>query len=1320
MRNGSRSRLLAIVILVVLAIPLAVSMPYASAGGGGDQYDVPERADLKYPNLSFMLNQLVARVEAGETLPEEAAGDSPVHQGSSMAVTIYLADHVADAVQFLEDNGVSPRNVGEDYIEAYVPVTLLGLASEQPGVSRVRLIIPPRPLQDAPPVTGQGVQVHGSAVWNQVGYRGQGIKVGIIDAGFGGFVELMGTELPATVKARCYTSIGAFTEDPADCDLLDLHGTVVAESVIDIAPDVSLYIANPQSKGDLRAVTDWMVSEGVSVINHSIGWVFDGPGDGSSPYSNSPLETVDRAVAGGVLWVNAAGNAARETWFGPYSDSDGDAIIDFDGADELNTLRPGPSGGCNIQAQLRWEDSWGGASRDFDLYIVDTVTEEIVVRSEEIQGGKSGDVPYESLTLPFPENEGDDRYALMVVHRSGGVPDWLQLTVWSNGSIEHYTSHGSISSPAESANPGMLAVGAAPWYDVHTIEPFSSRGPTPGGQVKPDVVAADCGETALLPLDEDNEGFCGTSQSAPHVAGMAALVRQRFPEKTPVEVAEYLKDHAERRGTPIPNNTWGHGFAQLPAHEAVAPPTAPTVVFGWPDWTSVQLQTLIARYMVEAGYGYSTDAVSDSSLSLIQDLREGDINVLMEVWLPNQVEAWEAALEAGEVLSLGTSLGTDWQSAFVIPSYLQEQYPGLDNVGDLKEQRYKSLFATAGTGGKARLVSCVVIWPCEEVSRDQIEGYGLTDHVHVVNPSSEAALNESLYDAYERGDPWLGYQWGTSDPALLLDLVRLEEPAYSDQCWSTTRACAYEDATILIGAHSGLPDLAPDVVDFLRQWDFSADVHFRNVFRWWADNPDALMEDAALHWLRNNVDSWSEWVTEEAAARMLAVLPAIQDAYPCVKSLGTPAGTVAGSWTGYCASVNKPGSSARFYTFYLEGETEVQIDLTSSQDTYLFLLEGAGRNGQVRVENDDMETGNSNSRITATLEAGSHTIEATTYSAGATGDFTLTITPAGTTPPPTPPAPTDPCIEPLAGFVTIYWAWDEDACVSEVPGRGYARYFSFTVAQASEVTITLESEVDTYLYLREGQDRSGESLHQNDDLEPGNTNSRIQGTLEAGVYTVEATTYSPGQTGDFTLTVSGLGDTTPPPTPTTDSCLLDLGEFEADRVEALDGTWAEGCDSAERPGRHARYARFTLARQSEMTITLESGDADTYLYLREGETRSGDFLYENDAAEPGNTAKSQIQETLTAGAYTVEATTYAEGQTGSFTLTVSGLGGPLTSDTCFVGQTLAPGEGCYYQDFSIKVDDFGDLHLQFTGDRVDFDNLSLVRNGDSWSIESLP
>ena len=314
--------------------------------------------------------------------------------------------------------------------------------------------------------------------------------------------------------------------------------------------------------------------------------------------------------------------------------------------------------------------------------------------------------------------------------------------------------------------------------------------------------------------------------------------------------------------------------------------TVLAVVFSDLNWTSAQLQNHIARHIVEKGYGYPTIAVSDTTLQSLQALRDGDSHVMMEIWLPQLSLVWEEARESGEVFSPGTSLGNDWWSAFVIPAYLQAQHPGLDSVEDLKDQRYKDLFKTAETGGKARLVSCVIGWDCAGVNAEQVEAYGLADHVHMVNPISGQALDASLNDAYEKQEPWLGFQRGTSDPALLLDLVRLEEPEYSDECWRTTKACAYEDSTILIGVNSSLPDLAPDVVEFLRHWDFSIDVHLRSVVRWLDSNPEASREDAALHWLGSNVDVWSGWVTGEAAAGVLATLPATSIA-PSVNVTGS-------------------------------------------------------------------------------------------------------------------------------------------------------------------------------------------------------------------------------------------------------------------------------------------------------------------------------------------------------------------------------------------------------------------------------------------------
>ena len=316
--------------------------------------------------------------------------------------------------------------------------------------------------------------------------------------------------------------------------------------------------------------------------------------------------------------------------------------------------------------------------------------------------------------------------------------------------------------------------------------------------------------------------------------------------------------------------------------EAAAPASSmETIIFSDLNWSSAQIQNRVAQFIVDKGYGYSTDVVFGGTLPLFQGLRNGDTHVTLEIWLPNQDEAWNEALANEEVVEIGASLGKDWQSAFVIPKYLQEQYPELDSVEDLKDEQFMELFATAETGGKARLVSCIIGWSCEDVNAAQVIGYGLEDHVQIINPGDGAALNADLYGAYEKGEPWIGYQWGTNDAALILDLVRLEEPAYSDECWSADKACAYKDADILIAVHPDLVDGAPDVVEMLTAWDFNIEV-YKEVARWLNDNSDASSNDAALWWLNSRSDIWRGWVTEEAAAGIDAALAAneIPDGWP--------------------------------------------------------------------------------------------------------------------------------------------------------------------------------------------------------------------------------------------------------------------------------------------------------------------------------------------------------------------------------------------------------------------------------------------------------
>ena len=127
---------------------------------------------------------------------------------------------------------------------------------------------------------------------------------------------------------------------------------------------------------------------------------------------------------------------------------------------------------------------------------------------------------------------------------------------------------------------------------------------------------------------------------------------------------------------------------------------------------------------------------------------------------------------------------------------------------------------------------------------------------------------------------------------------------------------------------------------------------------------------------------------------------------------------------------------------------------------------------------------------------------------------------------------------------------------------------------------------------------------------------------------------------------------TPSPTPTSvagtsgdDACITPLAGSAAVR-----GSWTPDCLSANSPNNRAYYARFytfTLSAASEATITLSSPDAAPYLFLREGEGKSGAVIQENGSADATSVTTT---ETLQPGSYTIETSTWEAETAGDFTL----------------------------------------------------------------------
>lgn len=597
---------------------------------------------LPYPKLDNELNKIVEDMESGRS--KRGAASKP--QNELIDVNIYLDRDPRELVKWLAANGAEPTTAestslvndewlareggkiedyyatillddyirgkaeleppyegGETVVWALVPVSLLLRLSQQPGVIRMidndslpppsrgqQIDVPPVPQEPQDPVpptpkpraTSRGLSAHGVDAWHQAGFKGKSVKIGIIDTGFEGFMGLQGSDLPSTVKVRCYDDHGNYTTSLSDCEIVSDHGTKVAEVVYDIAPESTYYIARVPGKRELRRVVDWMISENVDVINQSLTWAWDGSGDGTSTYRYSPLTGVDGAVSRGVVWLNSAGNAAKHIWYGPFQNSStSPGYHIFSGRDACNDTR---SSNGQIKLHLRWDNA---ATQELDilLYKLEASGGKTLITNRSLQR-------YYGAKIFNYDNLRSGRYCVHVYKSRGGSdPAWLQLLsdhhdYGSRTTLDHYTSSGSIGNPAESKNPGMLAVGAASSNRTSTIKDYSSRGPVPRHTTKkPDIVGA-------TDVNTLSGFFSGTSAVSPHVAGLAALVRERFPYHTPAQVAVYLKYNALQRGSERPNNTWGYGFAKLPARGLPKPaPTSTPTPTRTPTATSTSTPT---------------------------------------------------------------------------------------------------------------------------------------------------------------------------------------------------------------------------------------------------------------------------------------------------------------------------------------------------------------------------------------------------------------------------------------------------------------------------------------------------------------------------------------------------------------------------------------------------------------------------------------------------------------------------------------------------------------------------------------------------------
>lgn len=440
---------------------------------------------------------------------------------------------------------------GGDWLQAVVPSAALEDLVHLPSVMRVDR---PLPMLPAGPVS-EGFRTIALEPAPPFPDAGAGVKIGIIDS-FGDYQRLVGSELPPPERL-VYRS---FTPNPGQ----SRHGTAVAEVVYDAVPGATLYLAEATTVPEVAAAVDWLLSQGVQVINMSLSAPFAPPSNGNG----IDAATAEKAARAGAIWVNAAGNFGNKHWLGPWSDPDGNGVLNFPGGTEANLVTVPARQPAGFMIVLRWDDTWGGACNDYDLAVSwhDPAYGPQVVTAAGTQDCSPGAQPLEIAAGTAVSADGT--LAVSVRRRPGAQPRQLELFAWG-GPLQVSEPLRSVAPPADSAS--ALAAGAVASWDPGRLQPYSSRGPAWTDVVKPDFVAPDVVTTATFgPM-----GFAGTSAAAPHLAAVVALVKQAYPSWGLAQVRAYLRERALDLGMPGADNEYGYGLVYMGGGWPFRPPQPP-------------------------------------------------------------------------------------------------------------------------------------------------------------------------------------------------------------------------------------------------------------------------------------------------------------------------------------------------------------------------------------------------------------------------------------------------------------------------------------------------------------------------------------------------------------------------------------------------------------------------------------------------------------------------------------------------------------------------------------------------------------------------
>jgi glycine betaine/proline transport system substrate-binding protein len=275
-------------------------------------------------------------------------------------------------------------------------------------------------------------------------------------------------------------------------------------------------------------------------------------------------------------------------------------------------------------------------------------------------------------------------------------------------------------------------------------------------------------------------------------------------------------------------------------------------------WSGSQVNVAVAKALLESELGYTVETVTIDENAQWPALASGALSASLEVWPSGHAENVAQYIDDQQVVENIGLTGPVGEIGWFMPAYVVEQTPALATWEGFADPANASLFATAETGSKGQFLAGDPSWV--QYDEDIINNLGL--NMQVVTAGSEEAILAALNSAYSRQEPIVFYFWTPHSVHAQYELVQVELPPYSDECYAKAETggvdCAYPSDDLFKIASANLKDEAPDAYQFLKNFNYTTQDQIEMIAM--VELEEKSPAEAAQAWIAANEDTWKAWL----------------------------------------------------------------------------------------------------------------------------------------------------------------------------------------------------------------------------------------------------------------------------------------------------------------------------------------------------------------------------------------------------------------------------------------------------------------------------